>query len=211
MEEILDYENLVRKIISKYNYYGDYEDLYQVGMMGLIKALKNYKYNGAKFSTYAYQYIIGEVTNFIRENNPIKISKDVVRLSKEINKCREVLYQKLGRTPTDLEVSLITEIDEDKIAEINEVMRQVESLDYVNEENSESVYNSISVNDYNLDSTHLDLKNELNNLDEEERELIYKRYYEGYTQSELSKSLGMSQVQISRKENKVLEKLKVKL
>ena len=211
MDDILQYENLVRKIISKYNYYGDYEDLYQVGMMGLMKALKNYKYEGAKFSTYAYQYIIGEVTSFIRENNPIKISKDVVRLSKEINKCREVLYQKLGRTPTDLEVSLITEIDEDKIAEIREVMKQVESLDYVNEENSESVYNSISVNDYNLDSTHLDLQNELNNLEKEERDLIYKRYYEGYTQSELSEYLGMSQVQISRKESKVLEKLKVKL
>jgi RNA polymerase sporulation-specific sigma factor len=211
MDDILQYENLVRKIISKYNYYGDYEDLYQVGMMGLMKALKNYKYEGAKFSTYAYQYIIGEVTSFIRENNPIKISKDVVRLSKEINKCREVLYQKLGRTPTDLEVSLITEIDEDKIAEIREVMKQVESLDYVNEENSESVYNSISVDDYNLDSTHLDLQNELNNLEQEERDLIYKRYYEGYTQSELSEYLGMSQVQISRKESKVLEKLKVKL
>lgn len=211
MDDILQYENLVRKIISKYNYYGDYEDLYQVGMMGLMKALKNYKYKGAKFSTYAYQYIIGEVTSFIRENNPIKISKDVIRLSKEINKCREVLYQKLGRTPTDLEVSLITEIDEEKIAEIREVMKQVESLDYVNEENSESVYNSISVDDYNLDSTHLDLQNELNNLEKEERDLIYKRYYEGYTQSELSEYLGMSQVQISRKESKVLEKLKVKL
>ena len=72
MEEILDYENLVRKIISKYNYYGDYEDLYQVGMMGLMKALKNYKYEGAKFSTYAYQYIIGEVTTFIREKKIIQ-------------------------------------------------------------------------------------------------------------------------------------------
>lgn len=211
MDDILEYENLVRKIISKYNYYGDYEDLYQVGMMGLMKALKNYKYEGAKFSTYAYQYIIGEVTTFIRENNSVKISKDIIRLSKVIDKCREVLYQKLGRTPTDLEVSLMTEISEEKIAEIKEVMQQVESLDYVNEENSENVYNSISVDDHNLDSSYLDLKNELNNLEQEERDLIYKRYYEGYTQSELSKSLGMSQVQISRKESKVLEKLKVKL
>lgn len=211
MDDILEYENLVRKIISKYNYYGDYEDLYQVGMMGLMKALKNYKYEGAKFSTYAYQYIIGEVTTFIRENNPVKISKDIIRLSKTIERCREVLYQKLGRTPTDLEVSLMTEISEEKIAEIKEVMQQVESLDYVNEENSENVYNSISVDDHNLDSSYLDLKNELNNLEQEERDLIYKRYYEGYTQSELSKSLGMSQVQISRKESKVLEKLKVKL
>ena len=68
MDTILQYENLVRSIISKYTYYGDYEDLYQVGMMGLVKACKNYKESTAKFSTYAYKYILGEVNTFIRES-----------------------------------------------------------------------------------------------------------------------------------------------
>ena len=62
MEDILEYENLVRSVINRYSYYGDYEDLYQAGMMGLAKALKNYKAGDAKFSSYAYDYIIGEVT-----------------------------------------------------------------------------------------------------------------------------------------------------
>lgn len=211
MDNILEYENLVRSIINRYSYYGDYEDLYQAGMMGLAKALKNYKEKDAKFSSYAYDYIIGEVTSFMRDNTNLRLSRDMYRLSKRIEKCRELLYQKLGRKPTDLEISLITEIEEDKIREIDILTKSVESLDFVKEEREEDLYNSVKIFDNNLDSTHLDLKEELNNLPEEERKLIYDRYYKGYTQSELSKELGISQVQVSRKETKILQKLKVKL
>ena len=211
MDNILEYENLVRSIINRYSYYGDYEDLYQAGMMGLAKALKNYKEKDAKFSSYAYDYIIGEVTSFMRDNTNLRLSRDMYKLSKRIEKCRELMYQKLGRKPTDLEISLITEIEEDKIREIDILTKTVESLDYVKEERENDLYNSVKVFDNNLDSSHLDLKEELNKLPEEERKLIYDRYYKGYTQNELSKELGISQVQVSRKETKILQKLKVKL
>lgn len=211
MDTILEYENLVRSIISKYNYYGDYDDLYQVGMMGLVKACRNYQEGSAKFSTYAYKYIIGEVTTFIRENQSLKVSKDIVRLNKQIERCREILHQRLQREPSDLEVSLFLEIDEDKIQEVRSLMQKPESLDFVRSEDENNYYNSISVYDNNLDSTHIDLQNQLHNLNEDEKKLIYARYYDGYTQSELSKEFGMSQVQISRKESKILEKLRVKL
>jgi len=211
MDTILQYENLVRSIISKYNYYGDYDDLYQVGMMGLVKACRNYQDGSAKFSTYAYKYIIGEVTTFIRENQSLKVSKDVVKLNKQIEKCREILHQRLQREPSDLEVSLFLEIDEDKIQEVRSLMQKPESLDYVRSEDENNYYNSISIYDNNLDSTHIDLQNELHNLSEDEKKLIYARYYDGYTQSELSKEFGMSQVQISRKESKILQKLRVQL
>ena len=191
MDTILQYENLVRSIISKYTYYGDYEDLYQVGMMGLVKACKNYKESTAKFSTYAYKYILGEVNTFIRESQPVKISKDIIRLNKQIEKCRELLHQKLQREPSDLEVSLFLEIDENRIREVKNLMQKVESLDFVKSEDEDSYYNSIITYD--------------------EKKLIYARYYNGYTQSELSRELGMSQVQISRKESKILQKLKVNL
>ncbi len=209
--DILEYEALVKKIAGKYSRYGDYDDLYQAGMMGLLKALKEYKPGIAKFSTYAYTWIIGEITTYIRENQTLKKSKDIIRLSRQIEKCRELLFQKLQREPTDLEISLITEIDEEKIREIRILNQNTESLDYITEESSESLYNSIKTYDINIDSEHLDLKNELSKLSEDERNLIYDRYYQGYTQSELSKELGMSQVQISRKEAKILQKLKVKL
>lgn len=211
MEDILDYEALVRNIISKYNYYGDYEDLYQAGMMGLMKAMKEYRPGGAKFSTYAYTWILGEVTSFIRENQPLKKSREVIRLSREIQKCCDIMYQKLGREPTDLEVSLILEVDEDKIREVRFMNQKVESLDYVSMNNEESLYNSIKVYDDNLDSDYLDLRDEIEKLDEDSKKIIYARYYDGYTQSELSKILGISQVQVSRKESKILQKLKANL
>ena len=209
--DILEYEALVKNIVNKYSYYGDYEDLYQAGMMGLLKALKEYKPGIAKFSTYAYTWIIGEITTFIRENQQIKKSKDFIRLNKRIERCRELLSQKLGREPTDLEVSLITEIDEDKIREIRILNQQTESLDYMTEDNFDNLYNSIKMYDNNLDDSYLDLKNELGKLEKDEQEIIKARYYEGYTQSEISKQLGISQVQVSRKESKILQKLKVNL
>ncbi len=209
--DILEYEALVKNIVNKYSYYGDYEDLYQAGMMGLLKALKEYKPGIAKFSTYAYTWIIGEITTFIRENQPLKKSKDFIRLNKRIERCRELLSQKLGREPTDLEVSLITEIDEDKIREIRILNQQTESLDYMTEDNFDNLYNSIKMYDNNLDDSYLDLKNELGKLEKDEQEIIKARYYEGYTQSEISKQLGISQVQVSRKESKILQKLKVNL
>ena len=209
--DILEYEALVKNIVNKYSYYGDYEDLYQAGMMGLLKALKEYKPGIAKFSTYAYTWIIGEIKTFIRENQPLKKSKDFIRLNKRIERCRELLSQKLGREPTDLEVSLITEIDEDKIREIRILNQQTESLDYMTEDNFDNLYNSIKMYDNNLDDSYLDLKNELGKLEKDEQEIIKARYYEGYTQSEISKQLGISQVQVSRKESKILQKLKVNL
>lgn len=211
MENILEYENLVRSIINRYKYYGDYEDLYQAGMMGLAKALKNYKEKDAKFSSYAYDYIIGEVTQFMRENTNIRVSRDMIRLSKKIEEYRELLYQKLGRKPTDLEISLMTEIDEEKIKEVELLTKNVESLDYVKENDESTLYDFVKIYDKNLNSDYLDLKEVLKQLPEEERKLIYDRYFRGYTQSELSEELGISQVQVSRKENKILQKLKVKL
>ena len=135
----------------------------------------------------------------------------MIRLSKKIDEYRELLYQKLGRKPTDLEISLMTEIDEEKIKEVDLLTKTVESLDYVKENEESTLYDYVKTYDKNLNSDYIDLKEELNQLPEEERKLIYDRYFRGYTQSELSEKLGISQVQVSRKENKILQKLKVKL
>ena len=211
MDEILEYEKLVRSIVNKYDYYGDKEDLYQAGMIGLMKAMKEYKPGIAKFSSYAYTWIIGEITSFIRENQPLKKSKDIIRLSRQIEHAKEVLRQKLGREPTDLEVSLVTEIWENKIAEIKSINQKIESLDLVSIDEENNLYNSVKTYDKNLNSDYIDLKDELNKLEDDERKLIYARYFDGYTQSEISKYLGISQVQVSRKETKILQKLKWKL
>ena len=178
-------------------------------MLGLMEAKKNY--NGeydTKFSTFAYYYVLGEITKYIRESKSIKLSKDMVRLNRSITHAKEVMEQKLGRSPTSSELSVFLEIPEEKINEVIIATQEAESLDYENDL-GESLYNFVS-NTSSID-TLLDLKSELNNLSDDERRLIHSRYFEDLTQTELSKRTGVSQVQISRKENKILKKLKERL
>lgn len=211
MEDLLEYENLVYSIISKYGSYFDRDDLYQVGMIGLIDAYKHFDDSlGVKFSSYAYYYIVGEVTKFVRENRSVKVSKDVIKLNSSIEKCRDVMRQRLGREPTDTEISLFLEIDEDKIGEVNSLMQEAKSLDFCYDEDV-SLYNSVMRFDNEMRDSVLDLKEAIRNLSSEEKALIDARYYQDMTQSETSKILGMSQVQVSRREGKILEKLKSKV
>lgn len=202
----------MHSITKKYRNYCDQDDLYQVGMIGLINASKKFDPNlGIKFSTYAYKYVLGEVTKYIRENTGLKISRDIIRLKTSIEKTKDLLRQRLSREPTNLEVSLILEIDEEKINEIDAINTQIKSLDYCADEDSDNLYNSIRVEEKQMNPSVLDLKEEVSKLQEEERKIIYSRYYYDMTQSEISKELGISQVQVSRKESKILEKLKTKL
>lgn len=211
MEDLLEYENLVYSIISKYGSYFDRDDLYQVGMIGLIDAYKHFDNSlGVKFSSYAYYYIVGEVTKFVRENRSVKVSKDVIKLNSSIEKCRDMMRQRLGREPTDMEISLFLEIDEDKIGEVNSLMQEAKSLDFCYDEDV-SLYNSVMRFDNETRDSVLDLKEAIRNLSSEEKALIDARYYQDMTQSETSKMLGMSQVQVSRREGKILEKLKSKV
>lgn len=211
MDNLLEYENLVFSIISKYGNYFDKEDLYQVGMIGLIDAYKHFDESvGVKFSSYAYYYILGEVTKFVRENRSVKVSKDFIKINSSIEKCRDMMRQRLGREPTDTEISLFLEIDEDKISEVRNSMQEVKSLDFTYDEDV-SLYNSVMCFDNETSASVLDLKSELSKLSEEEKALINARYYQEMTQSEASKELGISQVQVSRKEGKILEKLRCRL
>ena len=204
-------ERLVYSIIKKYENYYDKEDLYQVGMLGLINAYRNFdpKYN-VKFSTYAFQYIVGEVNKFIREDKSIKVSKDMFKLQRSIEKAREVLGQRLMREPTDLEVSLFLEIEESKIVEAKMATEYVKSLDFcLSEEGKElNLYDSIKQEEKQYNANILDLRDQLQKLSIEDQRLIASRYFEERTQQETSQRLGMSQVQVSRHETKILQKLR---
>ena len=158
----------------------------------------------AKFSTYAYYYVLGEVTKYIREDRTVKISRDYIKLNQSIEKARDLLRQKLLREPTDLE--------EEKMMLAKNATMYVKSLDeMVDSDEKLSYYNCVQVYDKEMDSSIMDLNEQLGKLTEEDKKIIYDRYYKGYTQSEVSKNMGISQVQVSRKEAKVLEKLKVRL
>lgn len=212
MEELLNYEGLVYGIIQRYTKYFEKDDLYQAGMVGLINAYHNFDSGqGTKFSTYAYYYVLGEVRKFVREAGLVKVSSDLVKLNQSIEKVREVMSQRLGREPTTTEISLFLEVDEEKIEEARVAALDVRSLDYSVDEELPEFYNSVAAFDTETTPDILDLRSEIAKLPEEEKSLIIARYYEDMTQSEASRELGISQVQVSRKEGKILEKLRVAL
>ncbi len=212
MEELLNYEGLVYGIIQRYTKYFEKDDLYQVGMIGLINAYHNFDSSqGTKFSTYAYYYVLGEVRKYVRESGLVKVSSDLVKLNQSIDRVREQMSQRLGREPTTTEISLFLEIDEEKIEEARVAALDVRSLDYSVDEALPEFYNSVASYDKETSPEILDLRRELSRLSDEEKNLIVARYYEDMTQSETSRELGISQVQVSRKEGKILEKLRVAL
>lgn len=212
LDKIIEYENIVYGIINRYNGYQDRDDLYQVGMIGLMKASKNYIPNdNCKFSTYAYKYVLGEITKYMRENNSLKVSRDTVKLKQSLSRAKDSLRQKLLREPTTLELSLVLEIDEAKIIEIDSLQTETKSLDYEFLENENNLYNSVRIEEKQFKPEIQDLKAQLELLDDLDKKLIYSRYFVNLTQSETSQKLGMSQAKVSRKETKILQKLKENL
>lgn len=210
MDNVLEYEKLIYKMISKYKNF-DQEDLYQVAMLGLMNAKRNYKPDeNTKFSTYAYYYILGEINTYIKASNPVKISQDLLRLKGSLTHAKEAMTQRLRREPTIEELSVFLEVPMDKIEEAMIATSAVESLDYTYDDEND-LYNSFGQPETQMTEDFLDLKNAVQNLPKEEQALIVARYYEGLTQQETSETLGMSQVQVSRKESKILQKLKTSL
>ena len=143
---------------------------------------------------------------YIREDKGIKISRNITKLNLKIEKARIILSQKLMRNPSTFELSQFLEIDEYLIIEALNTTNPVQSLD--DELNDMCLYDTISIKERVDKDDLIELKNQLKNLNVEEQKLINYRYLEDYTQSETAKKLGMSQVQVSRFEQKVLKKLK---
>lgn len=202
---------IIHSVINKYVKYFDKDDLYQVGMVGLLEALNHYdKSKNTKFSSFAYFYVKGEVTKYIRESNILKISKEYIELNKRIEKIRDYLTQKKGYVPSNREIALFLEIDESKVIEALKANNLVESLDKETENETE-IYNFYGYEEKRYKEELIDLRNELSKLSFEDRKLIEKRYNEGLTQSEVSKDMGINQVKVSRMEKRILTRLRSKL
>ena len=211
-EEALRYVGLVRNITSKYNFRSDYDDLFQAGMLGLQTALQKYDAKReTSFTDYAYLWIKGEVLKAINNDYGIHVSTDTYKLSKEIKETREYLSQNLGREPTTFEISYMLGEPEEKIVSVMNAITTPYSLDNSFLDDDYNLYNKIALIEKGYDVGVLDLKEAINGLEESERELITSRYYQDMTQKETAESLGISQVQVSRKETKILEKLRTKI
>ena len=195
------YDKLIYSIIYKYfNFYKDKEDLYQVGYIGLLHALNNYdKSVGTKFITYAYPYIYGEMTNLINNDKSIKVNRKMNTLYLKITKVIAILSQQLMHEPSIDEIASYLEIDPSLVNEAINASYTMLDIDA----------NEYGYNDSNLDN--MALNDEINKLNREEYTIINGRYIHDLSQQEVANIMGISQVQVSRKEKKILEKLKSKL
>ena len=209
---IIQNESLIYSIINKYKNYFELDDLYQVAVLGMIKAYNKYdnKMN-VKFTSYAYLYVLGEVIKYVNEYRSIKLNKDSRKLYFKILKARDILSQKLMKVPSVSELALFLELDESVIDEVLMSNMAVDSLDkiIIDEGKTLDFYSKIGYEDGNMENYHL--KYEIEKLNEEERKIIKGRYYEDMSQKEVGNVLGMYQVEVSRKEKKILKKLKDKI
>ena len=207
---IKDNKKLICSIINKYTNYYEFDDLYQVSVIGIIKAAKNYNesYN-VKFTTYAYKYILSEIINFINNSKLIKVSREYQKIYKKILETRNLLTQKLMKEPTIKEISLFLEIDENIINDVLQSKENIKSLDEFLEYDDKKLTLLDTITTNNEDqSNYIILKEVLNTLPKEEQELINYRYFQDKTQNEIAQIFGTNQVKISRNEQKILKKLK---
>lgn len=215
-EEILINENmpLVHSCVRKLKREGiEYDDLVQLGSIGLIKAIRRFDVKmGVMFSTYAVPLIMGEIKRFLRDDGIIKVSRSLKEISyKSFIACEE-LSIKLGREPSINEISSHTGIDSEKLIMAMEACIPCESLQKsISPDMSGDITLADIIKDKHEFGDELEkiaLKSALQNLKPRDRKIIIMRYFQGKTQSEISSIIGVSQVQISRIEKKVLSSLR---
>ena len=207
---IKENKGLICSIINKYTKYYEFDDLYQVSIIGIMKAYKSFDKNkNVKLTTYMYKYILGEVLAYVKKSNLIKVSRDYYSLYKKILEARTLLTQKLMKEPTTKELSFFLEIEETIINDVIKCQNNVKSLDEVIMEDGKKLTLLDKIADHYSDSEqyieNISLQEGLKSLTNEEYELINLRYFEDKTQSEIAKFFGTNQVQISRNEKKILK------
>lgn len=190
------------------------EDLFQIGSIGLLKAIDKFDLSyDVKFSTYAVPMISGEIKRFLRDDGMIKVSRTLKELSYKIFQTREKLLDLLGREPTIEELAEKMQIDKEEIVEALEAGSEVESIYkpiHQKEGNEIRLMDKLEEKEHREEKIldHMLLQQLLGTLKKEERTLIYMRYFQDKTQSQVGKELGISQVQVSRMEKKIMENLR---
>ncbi|HCK43475.1 MAG TPA: flagellar biosynthesis protein FliA [Ruminococcaceae bacterium] len=210
-KKITENIGLVHSIANRFRNRGaDYDDLFQAGCVGLIKAVDNFdESKGFAFSTYAVPVIMGEIKRIFRDGGAIKISRSLKEKSIKVQAMRDKFLSKNLREPTVSELASLSGYDVEELSEILNIINPVVSINMLTEEGSEEI--DIPVDDSDKMFDRLSLEQVMTTLTETERLLIEYRFYQGKTQCETAKILNVSQVQVSRKEKAILLKMRNKL
>lgn len=211
-------EGLVWCVVKRFFNRGvEKDDLFQIGTIGLLKAIDKFDIGfEVKFSTYAVPMISGEIKRFLRDDGMIKVSRSLKELSYKAYLCRERMQEKFGREPTISEIAEEMEVDCEELTMALEAGGEIESI-------YKSVYQKdgqeIQLVDKLAEENHAEetmlnqmlLDQLLKTLDKDERRLIYLRYFADKTQAEVGNVLGISQVQVSRIEKRILKQMREQL
>ena len=201
---------LVRSCISKFFFKNlDYDDVFQAGCIGLTRAAQKFDSSkGTKFSTYAVPFIFGEIKNFFHSNRKFKVSRDSYKLYNLIKSEQNLFFENNGRDPSLSEISETLNVSIEDILESIESHKDISSMD----EDDSNLKSQIFEESHEKSvSEKIDIRNAIENLSDEDKKLVNLRFFEFRTQSDSAKILGMSQVQISRREKKILKILRSKL
>lgn len=206
---------LVFNLVQRFTNRGyEVEDLFQIGTIGLIKAIDkfNLAYN-VKFSTYAVPMIIGEIRRFLRDDNPVKVSRSLKENAYKINKARESLTRELGREPTLQEISDFVGLSIDELITSLEAVQIPTSIhETLYQDDGDPIYVIDQLSNIKDEINWFEkiaLKEIMGKLTEKEREIILMRFFQDKTQTEVANQVGLSQVQVSRIERQALKRFRV--
>ena len=212
---VMENAGLVWSIVKRFAGRGtEVEDLFQIGNIGLMKAIDRFDTElGVRFSTYAVPMILGEIRRFLRDDGMIKVSRSIKEMGAKVKTARESLCGSLGREPTVEEIAGEIGATREEVAVSMEAAAEVESL-YKNVGNGED--KSLCLMDKIEDHrerqeeliNHMVLEKLISQLGEKDREIIIRRYFRNQTQTQVAISLGISQVQVSRLEKKILKQMR---
>lgn len=209
---------LVWSIVKRFQNRGvEMEDLFQIGSIGLIKAVDKFDLSyEVQFSTYAVPMIAGEIKRFLRDDGILKVSRSLKEIAVKAYNSRESLEKKYGREPTTSEIAEELGIPVEELMLAMEANTQVESLQqviYQGDGNDISLMDKLEEKENQSEKVvdRLFLEEILGNLDGKERELIFKRYFLEKTQAAIADEMGVSQVQVSRMEKRILKGLRESL
>ncbi|NLT57660.1 MAG: sigma-70 family RNA polymerase sigma factor [Clostridiales bacterium] len=203
-------QRLVRMLVKRFLGRGtDYEDLYQIGCLAFVKAVKNFDLEaGVQFSTYAVPVILGELRRHFRDTGALRISRSIKDQARLLSELRERLTAFSGREPTLLELAAEADMEPSAVALALDSLAPVLSLSHSSEEGSSELIDLLGEDPTERMIDRVAVDNLLGRLPEKERKLLLLRYFRSRTQQETAEEMGISQVQVSRLERRLLEQLR---
>lgn len=185
----------------------EYEELFSAGSLGLVKAARGFdESRGLKFSTYAVPVILGEIRRLFRDGGQVKVSRPVKELSLRLNREKERFTKNTGREPTAEELAELTGESVERIAEAIASSKPLISLTEWDDDGERQADIPVPAPDGEI-VDRLALYSSLRELEKRDRQIVFMRYFENKTQSEVARRLGMTQVQVSRREKKIMAQL----